>query len=56
MTQNKPKRPRPGRPPLNGSKKSVVLNPHHWDKAKRLGKGKYAVGIRAALDNVEDVK
>lgn len=42
-----------GRKPIEGTDpimKSVKLSKEHWEKAKRIGKGNMAEGIRKALD------
>jgi hypothetical protein len=42
-----------GRKPVEGTKpemKSVKLSREHWQKARRIGSGNMAEGIRRALD------
>jgi hypothetical protein len=42
-----------GRKPVDGTKpqmKSVKLSREHWDKARQIGGGNMAEGIRRALD------
>ena len=55
MTSNKRGGPRKGagRNPVEGTKpemKSVKLSREHWDKAREIGKGNMAEGLRRALD------
>ena len=42
-----------GRKPIEGTKpemKSVKLSREHWEKARKIGNGNMAKGIRLALD------
>lgn len=49
-------RPGAGRPKIEGEKpimKSVKLSRAHWERAKEIGKGNMALGLRKALDSYE---
>jgi hypothetical protein len=55
MNKNKKGGPREGagRKPVDGTKpkmKSVKLSAEHWEKARQIGGGNMAEGIRRALD------
>ena len=55
MTSNKHGGPRKGagRNPVEGTKpemKSVKLSREHWEKAREIGEGNMAEGLRRALD------
>jgi hypothetical protein len=46
-------RERAGRPRVTGTKpamKSVKLSLEHWEKARKIGSGNMAEGLRKALD------
>jgi len=46
-----------GRPEIPGTKpemKSVKLSREHWEKAREIGNGNMAKGIRIALDHYEN--
>lgn len=45
------KRPGAGRKPVpDAAMKSIKLSDAHWEKAKRIGQGNGAAGIRLAID------